>query len=90
MILNDNIFYTYFDFSSEIWGVVYKCSKGHYHIGINKNLAKNIQKQVLKHELTHINKHLPNKPYIIGLDMHHSDFEKGTDAQAQKLFSGQK
>ncbi len=76
MVLKDNIYYNYYPFPLEVWGVLYKCTQGHYHIGVNKNLTRGMQRKVLQHELIHIREHCPVKPYIIGLDMQHSNLER--------------
>jgi len=79
MVLKDmeGIFYNYENFPNEIWGLVYYCSEGHYHIGINKNLTKEKQKEIFQHELKHIKKDCKNLTYIIGIDMQYSELETG-------------
>ena len=77
MVFDENIYYKLHKFPCEIWGIVYKCSFGCYHIGINKNLTREMQEKVLKHEIVHIKRDCPQKPYLIGLDMQHDDIENG-------------
>lgn len=76
MVWAGGIFYTLYDFEDEIWGMVYKCSRGHYHIGINKNLTKEKQEEILQHELKHIKNHCPKFTYFIGINMQYSKIEK--------------
>jgi len=77
MVLRDDVFYTYEEFPNEIWGIVYYCTEGHYHIGINKNLTIEKQKEVLQHELNHIKNDCTTNNYIIGMDMQYSELETG-------------
>jgi hypothetical protein len=84
----NDIYPVFVKFPMEVWGVLYKCSQGHYHVGINKNLTRNMQKKVLLHEIKHIEDHLPSSPYLIGLNMQHSELEQGTEAAVQKMFTG--
>ena len=69
-----------------IWGFVYLDTlHKFYHIIINKNLTFEMQKKVLNHEKAHIKKHLPEHPYIIGLDMKHIKIEKEADKIANEI-----
>jgi len=81
----NDIYPSFVKFPMEVWGVLYKCSHGHYHIGINKNLTAEMQKKVLLHEIKHIKEDLPNSPYIIGLNMQHTEIEQEADAASELL-----
>lgn len=73
------VYYTVDKINLCVWGFVYVCFTGHYHIIINDRLSKNQQESVLAHEIKHIRSDLPNYNYIIGIDMQHSKFEKEAD-----------
>ena len=45
-----------------------------------KNLTKEMQKEVFLHEVEHILYDMPEKPYIIGVDMQYSEMEKRADS----------
>ena len=83
---NDNIHLSFCDFPSEVWGVVFYCSYGCYHVGINKNLTFEIQQDVIQHEMYHIENDLCNTSRIVGIDMQHHIIEKEA---APALFFGQ-
>lgn len=79
-----NIFSKITRLNPELWGFVYRSTNHNYYIIINKDLSHETQKQVFIHEVKHIISDIPKRPYLIGLNMQHSDFEKEADLFAQK------
>lgn len=75
----NNIYHKFLKLREGLWGFVYLSSNHNYHIIIDKNLTKEMQKEVYCHEVEHIINDMPNKCYIIGIDMQYSDMEKNTD-----------
>ncbi|WP_027339283.1 ImmA/IrrE family metallo-endopeptidase [Halonatronum saccharophilum] len=80
---DSNIFSKITRLNPELWGFVYRSSNHNYYIIINKDLSHEIQQKVFIHEVKHIISDMPTKPYLIGLDMQHSGFEKKADLFAQ-------
>jgi len=64
----------------EMLGMVYKSSRNNYYIVINKDITYELQQAVLIHEMRHIQRHMPENTYIIGLDMQHTKIEKEADS----------
>jgi hypothetical protein len=79
IINTDGVYIAFEKMHPSIWGFVYRDSFAEYHLIINKKLSHEKQKEIFMHEMTHINEHLPNKPYMVGLDMQHSEMEKAAD-----------
>lgn len=47
---------------------------------ISDDLSPSGVEAVLLHEVYHILKHMPNFPYIIGLDLQHTEIENSADS----------
>ena len=82
---NNNIFPHIAPLPSCTWGFVYRSSGDSYYIIINKNLTCELQQEVFMHEVGHILKDFPAMPYIIGLDMQHTEMEKEAGGFGQLL-----
>jgi hypothetical protein len=65
--------------SSKVLGMVYKTKRQRYVITLNANINHETQKKVFLHEIYHIENHLPELGYVIGIDMQHSNIEKNAD-----------
>lgn len=71
----DNIVVHTLPIGEGVIGFTYKSIRGIFHIFISDSLSLMRASEVLFHELHHIRKDLPFKPYIIGMDMQHCEFE---------------
>lgn len=76
---NNNIYHAFLKLVSSVYGFVYYSSFSNFYIIINKNLTLELQREVFCHEVKHILYDMPQKGYIIGLDMQYEKFEKQAD-----------
>jgi len=79
-----NIRLSQHNLGGQVLGFVYRSRKGVYHVVLNQWLSKKRCREVFFHELKHITKDLPQKPYIIGLDMQYYPLEKKADMFLQE------
>ncbi len=68
-----------------VLGFTYRSRRGRYHVFISDELSPPGVEAVLLHETYHILKHLPNIPYIIGIDMQDTEIEKEANIYVFKL-----
>lgn len=80
-----NIYHKLVGFDEGIYGFVYLSGKGTYYVIIDKNLTIEMQKEVFCHEVKHIMYDLPQKSYIVGLDMQHTTIENETHNVTETL-----
>lgn len=65
--------------SSNILGMVYKTKRQNYVIVLNGNVNYETQCNVFLHEIYHIENHMPELGYFIGIDMQHTEIESDAD-----------
>ena len=65
--------------NENILGMVYKTKRQNYVIVLNGNVNYETQCSVFMHEIYHIEHHLPEIGYFIGIDMQHTEIEIEAD-----------
>lgn len=76
---NNNIYHAFQRLVSGLYGFVYYSSFGNYYIIINKDITIELQKVVFCHEVEHLIYDMPERGYIIGLDMQYNLRERRAD-----------
>ncbi|MCL6448755.1 MAG: hypothetical protein K6U04_11490 [Armatimonadetes bacterium] len=67
------------DLEPDAAAFVYRSRKNRYHIVVNQWLAQETQEAVFFHELYHIIEDMPQRSYVLGLDMQREEFETRAD-----------
>lgn len=73
------------DLGPRIWGFVYQCRHGHYHIVASAWLNEEERRRLFWHEAWHIIEDFPRMPYVIGLDEQWSVRERKADSVAMEV-----
>lgn len=71
-----NIYTSVADLGPKVWGFVYQCSKGHYHIVAADWLGQREREMLFIHEAFHILNDFPRVNYVIGIDQQWSPRER--------------
>lgn len=79
LLHSHNIYTAVADLGHRIWGLVYECSHGHYHIVASNWLGEYERRYLFWHEMCHIINDFPKCSYIIGLDTQYEAREKQAD-----------
>lgn len=68
-----------FNLPSSMHGFVYVSKRGSYYIILNGRINYKTQCETFIHEVKHIIEDIPSIPYVIGIDMQHTEIENDTD-----------
>ncbi len=68
LLKSNNIYTSIADLGPRVWGFVYQCSRGHYHIVAADWLGYVERQNLFLHEAWHIIEDFPKTSYVIGLD----------------------
>lgn len=80
LLIESNVRIHIVQLSAKVYGFVYRSRMGFYHIFINELISNENKLKVLVHELIHIKRDLPEKPYLVGINMQYEEFEKDVDS----------
>lgn len=72
---------------TSVLGFVYLSRRGNYHLILNGSINYKTQCKVFIHEVKHIVYDMPDKGYMIGLDMQYSYMERSADKVANNLYN---
>jgi Zn-dependent peptidase ImmA (M78 family) len=72
----------------EMEGMVYRCSKGHYHVVISDALSPEARQRVLFHEIKHIIEDMPTAGYAVYIDKQYEILERQADLMAREVAAG--
>ncbi len=85
LLKSHSIYTSIADLGNRLWGFVYQCRHGHYHIVAADWLGPAERRRLFWHEAWHIIKDFPRLPYVIGLDEQWTVREKKADHAYQRI-----
>ncbi len=74
-----------FNLPSTVLGFTYISRRGNYHLLLNGNVNYRTQVKTFIHEIQHILNDMPQRSYIIGLNMKHLELENEADEISEEI-----